>query len=486
MPDIADRRIIQPVPVTSEYTLSRARSFWKGQKGKRVTAAEIDTITAEVWRLAAIINSDPCLCFDQISVETNNGCFTGSVPASAHNPAGIGALTNSSEYIVFDDWETGILAYFIHLLAWLGRLDLAALLTDREPISIDPRVDIVAQVRASKGEADTWRSLGGRWAVEAGIPWQAQATMTSPPNYGKRIASRHALILATADTEPAGQTGGQPVSAAQAPPSIQILSTPNYGYPRGDKGRNGHAVEAILVHIMDGTWEGTKSHFGNPATEASSNYAIAKSGTLGQYVDPNDSAWANGAVNAPDLSLPWLRAALAAGVNLNEVTESIELEGRKGELPTEPQYQSLVKLLAWRLKVRKLPADRVHVTGHYVIDSINRPDCPGRNFPWDRLMHDLTGTNLLDSEAAKSAALLGAHALGRKVAADAGAPDPYGLTLFEATVDLTSILPTLPKNARALACEKAVLWVGGAGSVDTFHRGQFEQLETAGKVQKWV
>ncbi len=306
MPDVADRRIIQPSPVLPEYTLARARTYWKGQAGSKVSPADIDAITAEVWRLAGLVNIDPCLCFDQISVETNNGCFTGSVPASACNPAGIGALTNSSAYIIFPDWPTGVLAYFIHLLAWLGRLDLAALLTDKPLATLDPRVGIVGQVRQTKGEADTWRSLGGRWAVEAGIPWQQQATMTSPPNYGKRIASRHALILATPQ-----QAGGQQVSNPQAPTNIQILSTPNWGYPRGDKGRNGHAVEAILVHIMAGTWGGTKEHFGNPATEASSNYAIAKVGTIGQYVDPNDSAWANGAVNnqtsrCPGCGLPWL------------------------------------------------------------------------------------------------------------------------------------------------------------------------------------
>ena len=159
MPDVADRRIIQPSPVLPEYTLARARTFWKGQAGSKVSPADIDAITAEVWRLAGLLNIDPCLCFDQISVETNNGCFTGSVPASACNPAGIGALTNSSEFVQFPDWPTGVLAYFVHLLAWLGRLDLVALLTDREASSLDPRAGIVVQVRQTKGEADTWRSL---------------------------------------------------------------------------------------------------------------------------------------------------------------------------------------------------------------------------------------------------------------------------------------------------------------------------------------
>ncbi|HHY13968.1 MAG TPA: S-layer homology domain-containing protein [Thermoanaerobacterales bacterium] len=33
--------------------------------------------------------------------------------------------------------------------------------------------------------------------------------------------------------------------------------------------------------------------------------------------------------------------------------------------------------------------DEDHIIGHYRIDSVNRPNCPGNKFPWNRLFDDL-------------------------------------------------------------------------------------------------
>lgn len=199
--DIADRAILQMTPQKGEYAKSRARSFLKKQPKRVLADDEIAEIVGALWWGAALLNADPCLAFDQFCVETNNGQFTGEVPASAKNPAGIGAIGDGS-YLTYPDWATGILAYWIHLLAWVDRLDLAKRLTDRQADLIDVRLSLVASARKLKGPATTWRSLGGRWAVDGDIPWNRQATRTDKPNYGQKIASRHAQVLATADTEP--------------------------------------------------------------------------------------------------------------------------------------------------------------------------------------------------------------------------------------------------------------------------------------------
>jgi hypothetical protein len=50
---------------------------------------------------------------------------------------------------------------------------------------------------------------------------------------------------------------------------------------------------------------------------------------------------------------------------------------------------------------------------------------------------------------------------------------------FEAQVDLSEL--QLPNDAWGLVCEKSVLWTDG-GTIDAFHRGQFEDFRNRGKV----
>ena len=203
MTDIADRRIIQTTPPVPAYTPSRARTFLRVQVGRVLSDQDIIDIVATLLLGGRALNIDFALCFAQFCVETDNGRFTGTVPASAHNPAGIGALTDTSEYIVFANWRAGVLAYFVHLLTWCDRLDLALALTDLAPTDLDPRVPVVIKVRATKGRALTWRDLGGRWAVRSGIDWQQQATMTNPPNYGAIIACLSVACIAWQEVTPA-------------------------------------------------------------------------------------------------------------------------------------------------------------------------------------------------------------------------------------------------------------------------------------------
>lgn len=253
MPDIADRRIFQSSPQVSAIGPSRARSYLRAQRLaqlRRDTSRpvldddEIAAIVAALLRGAQITGADFGIAFAQFCVETNGGLFGGQVPIAAHNPAGIGAVNDGASYIVFPDWAIGILAYWLHLLAWCDRMDLALALSGQDPVTIDPRIPIVKQVRASKGRALTWRDLGGRWAVRDGVPWDQQATMTDPPNYGAIIASRHAAILATPDTE-----GATPVSSTT---TIKLaLASGHHNSSGGDPleyQQTGELCEAIARH----------------------------------------------------------------------------------------------------------------------------------------------------------------------------------------------------------------------------------------------
>lgn len=266
--------------------------------------------------------------------------------------------------------------------------------------------------------------------------------------------------------------------------AVTDYPSPNFGYPQGEHGRSGQKVEAIVIHISEGSLASMRSWFGQPASSASSTYGIGKAGQRERYVKEDDSPWTNGDVKKADLSIPWLARAIEQGVNPNELTETIEGEGFYTEPVPEAKYQAILATVRERLAARGLTASKTTVIGHFQINGIDRANCPGPNFPWARLYHDLAVTANVGPKT-KSMLLLTAWELGRKALADAGAPDPYGLYLFEATADLTGIAPTLPKAAQCLVCEKAVLWVGNAGAVDTMHRGQYEGLVTAGKVQEW-
>jgi hypothetical protein len=78
------------------------------------------------------------------------------------------------------------------------------------------------------------------------------------------------------------------------------------------------------------------------------------------------------------------------GFNPNRWTIGIEHEGFDGTL-TEPQYQASLWLHKQLIAKFGIPIDDNHIVGHYRIDSVNRPNCPGPNFPWARLFTDLKG-----------------------------------------------------------------------------------------------
>lgn len=160
-------------------------------------------------------------------------------------------------------------------------------------------------------------------------------------------------------------------------PRIEWVGTPNF-----KAGRNGRKPIAIVNHITAGRMPGCLSWMQNPQAQASSNYLVTKDGRILQLVRDEDTAWANGGVNKPS----W---PLYDGTNPNRYTISIEHEGLPGETLTEPQYQATLWLHRHLCQKWGIPIDRDHIIGHYRIDSVNRPNCPGPGFPWERLFYDL-------------------------------------------------------------------------------------------------
>lgn len=158
-------------------------------------------------------------------------------------------------------------------------------------------------------------------------------------------------------------------------------SSPNYR-----SGRKGKNIIAIVDHQTAGKSPGCISWLCNPSAQASAHYVVTRTGEIHQLVADENTAWHAGAVANPT----W---CLYDGTNPNYRTIGIEHEcypdvGGDGNL-TEEQYQATLWLHRQLIAKHGIPIDREHIIGHYQIDSVNRPNCPGSAFPWARLMNDL-------------------------------------------------------------------------------------------------
>lgn len=169
---------------------------------------------------------------------------------------------------------------------------------------------------------------------------------------------------------------------------IKFKASPNY-----KTGRKGKKVIAIVDHITAGSYPGCLSWMQNPDSKASAHYLINRAGEIFQLVRDEDTAYHAGIANKPT----W---GLYDGSNPNYYTLGIEHECLGGGELTEAQYQATLWLHRELTKKYNLPIDNNHIIGHYRIDSVNRPDCPGKDFPWERLFKDLKGSDSLDVKEA--------------------------------------------------------------------------------------
>jgi N-acetyl-anhydromuramyl-L-alanine amidase AmpD len=163
---------------------------------------------------------------------------------------------------------------------------------------------------------------------------------------------------------------------------IQWQESPNYR-----SGRSGNSIIGICSHQTAGQFPGCLNWLCNSQVQASAHYVISRDGQIFQTVKDEDTAWHAGAVNNPNWSL-------YDGTNPNKVLIGIEHEcypsvGGDGNL-TDIQYEATLWLHKQLIKKWNIPVDRDHLIGHYQIDSVNRINCPGSAFPWDKLISDLT------------------------------------------------------------------------------------------------
>lgn len=172
--------------------------------------------------------------------------------------------------------------------------------------------------------------------------------------------------------------------------------------------RFGYKPDMIVSHITEGSYTGAISWLRNPASEASAHFVVSKKGEITQLVDIKESAWINGTrLKKEDKGPGWYGDALLKSVrdrktNANFYSVGIEHEGfysqGRGRL-TEEQFKATVWLHKYitaeikRIYGTDIIIDRDHIVGHYQIDPIRKPNCPGQNFQWDELIKKLKGAD---------------------------------------------------------------------------------------------
>lgn len=135
-------------------------------------------------------------------------------------------------------------------------------------------------------------------------------------------------------------------------------------YVAADRPRS-HPIDRIILHVTQGSFAGTLSWFGSPASGVSAHYTIrASDGAVAQSVREKDIA------------------RHAGNPSYNETSIGIEHEGYVHDpaLFTEAMCLSSTRLTAYLAHKYGIPADRLHITGH---DEVPHPDDPntlgGRN-----------------------------------------------------------------------------------------------------------
>ncbi len=102
------------------------------------------------------------VAFVQSIVETGWFRFSGSIPASANNFAGIGATDTNPAPAFFPDARTGVRAQIQHLRAYADPSATTCTMPPLRNPCVDPRFALVLP----KGRAPTWNQMGnGNWAT---------------------------------------------------------------------------------------------------------------------------------------------------------------------------------------------------------------------------------------------------------------------------------------------------------------------------------
>jgi N-acetyl-anhydromuramyl-L-alanine amidase AmpD len=157
-----------------------------------------------------------------------------------------------------------------------------------------------------------------------------------------------------------------------------------------------HVPDMIVLHTTAGTTQSAVHWLKNPVSEISYHFIIDDDGSIMQFVDLRHWAYANGTSTNPDSRLYYKHAThpvvSSRPFNANWYTVSISFGSMPVSTPTPQQIEAVVWLIhyvryeVYRIYGHVIPLDRDHIIGHNQIAPLTRADCPGREFPFDRII----------------------------------------------------------------------------------------------------
>lgn len=212
-------------------------------------------------------------------------------------------------------------------------------------------------------------------------------------------------------------------------PFAEAIPTANFGYPKGTHEQNRPVL--FVDHIIDG-W---KRVLDDPAWREPKgvgvHFGIGRDGSISQYTSIFDASWGNGVAGGANASdrrgidrfdhanphlkvlesrgeweytpSGWWLARLDSGRKvsvLNTATISTEHEGFPFDTDNfdatwpEAMVEATIKVKRWCLKElaahgAPMAVDGHILVGHFQIDGVNRANCPGPEWPRDRILDRL-------------------------------------------------------------------------------------------------
>lgn len=175
--------------------------------------------------------------------------------------------------------------------------------------------------------------------------------------------------------------------------------------PSRNKGPRGTSFpRAIVNHITAGSLSSVDNWFTSRNNDlASAHFCVGRKGEIHQYVPIEERAWHAGLAKGASKFATAELVKLYPNVNPNAYTVGIEHEGYEGNGIdgdiTEEQFWASVWLHKYiqlhvieKYKVQ-IELDEKHVIGHFQVDPRRKPNCPGPQFPWERLYSELAIIN---------------------------------------------------------------------------------------------